>query len=120
MPNETDSIRRTEDGFPIHDIHVLLGLWSKHPALHGYIATHFGERIADQGPIYLEVKQLKQLMLAVKKPKDLPGTQGPGFGTSPGDQDQIDKDLKIFTDAHDWLVADHGLVTKVVIYQATW
>lgn len=96
--------QRREDDKRVNSMEVQLGYWRKHPNLHGFIVNTFANGNDDCKEIELEADALKQIIVAVKDRK-LPETSGFFFGKSDDSDEARKKDIKILTDALEWLEA---------------
>jgi hypothetical protein len=94
-----------------------LGYWRKHPNLHGFIVRTFADGEDDCQRIHLSVDDLRKIIAAVKA-RELPETTGFFFGESDGTEWR--EDVRIFTNAVDWLETEQPNQWRSVYYQASW
>lgn len=97
---ERPAANRHEDDKRIKNIDVELAYWRKHPNLHGYMVQAFAKGKDDCEEIELSADDLRNVLGAIKE-KKLPQTSGFFFGESDGSE--RDEDIKIFTEALEWL-----------------
>lgn len=107
----------TEDGFRVKWKVLELGYWRKHPNLHGYIVNKFADGVDECQEISLSLKNLEQLLKAVKA-DNLPVTSGFFFGESSPEHKQMS--IEIIEGAIKWLKADNDGMSRSVIYRASW
>jgi len=131
---------QNDDGFEIEEIHIKLGYWRKHNALHGYIVENFGPKdddgkaIDNCEDIELNVENIGKIIEAVKN-DDMTPTTGFFFGKAydrhskdPEEakwgQDQYEEDLATFGKAIAYLALsgqpEHKCYYRSVIYRASW
>jgi len=115
-----------EEGHEIEEIRVRLAYWRKHANLHGYIVATFAEGADNCQDIELSIEQLHEILEVVKKPDEMPKTEGFFFGESMNDEQQIEEDVELITKCIAFLSApavvreDHSKIWRSVIYRASW
>jgi len=102
---------------PCKSMRYELGYWRKHPNLHGFIVENFAGGIDDCREIHLDEQDLRKLLQAVID-NELPFTDGPFFGITDGTE--RDDDIRVFTEAIDWLKQPDEPAWRSVSYQASW
>lgn len=95
-----------------------LAYWRKHPNLHGYIVQQFAGGVDKCQNIPLTATDLLDIIEAVRS-KELPNTQGFFFGTSTGDDEEIEYDVEQLGKVLNWLTEDTK-VLRTIHYQASW
>lgn len=108
---------QVEEGFELKEKIFELGYWRKHPNLHGYIVQNFAGGVDECQKIELDIKNIAQILTAVKEDK-LPPTSGFFFGTSR--EEDKDPTIETFEKALRWLMTEEEGVYRSVIYQASW
>ena len=96
-----------------------LGVWRKHPNLHGFIVGQFAEGRDECQPIELTAGNIRRILEAIAT-KHLPRTTGFFFGASDDGPERLAEDLRIFREALDWLETEEPGVWRSVFYQASW
>lgn len=92
-----------------------LGYWRKHPNLHGFMVRTFANGQDDQKPIPLTAERIRIVIQAILDQK-LPQTTGFFFGTSYGDKEERDHDIRVFSQALAKIL-DHDYTVE---YYAWW
>lgn len=95
-----------------------LAYWRKHPNLHGYIVQQYAGGVDRCQEIPLTATDLLDIIEAVRS-KELPNTQGFFFGTSTGDDEEIEYDVEQLGKVLNWLTEDTK-VLRTIHYQASW
>lgn len=113
-----------EDGYEVSHKILELGYWRKHADLHGFIILTFAEGVDECQEIYLERGCIEKIINAINNDL-LPHTEGFFFGESlkKGDEEyeeQKQEDIKIFTDALNWLKDEKNGEYRCIFYQASW
>ena len=112
-----------EDGFEVKEKVLRLGVWRKHPNLHGYIVEKYAKNAEDDcRPISLSKENLADIIKAIKGNK-LPVTKGFFFGQSYWDAEKKEhdaKDIATLEAAIAWLETDEEGVWRGVEYVANW
>lgn len=110
---------RSEDGFKVADVNIRIGYWRKHPDLHGYIVKTFADGEDECQEIGLTKDDLLKIIQAVKDRK-LPHTGGFFFGKSYGTDEEAAEDIAILEKAIAWMDEKEALVSRSVVYRASW
>lgn len=109
-PDATELVESSDD--------IELAYWRKHPNLHGYIVQQFAGGVDKCQNIPLTATDLLDIIEAVRS-KELPNTQGFFFGTSTGDDEEIEYDVEQLGKVLNWLTEDTK-VLRTIHYQASW
>lgn len=116
--------RKDAEGFEIESEIVTLGYWRKHANLHGYIVQTYADGKDECQDIVLDLDAINHLLDVVKKPEEMPKTEGFFFGESGNDDEQIEDDVRQLTMALTFLtsplIVDEKGIWRSVIYTASW
>ena len=96
-----------------------LGIWRKHPNLHGFIVEKIADGRDECQEIDLSSDDLRAILHAVEA-RLLPETTGFFFGESPDTPEQFAEDMALFRDALAWLETEEPGVWRTVTYRASW
>ena len=116
------------DGYKISEYILELGYWRKHPNLHGYIVNTFGGGLDECQEIDLSEENIENIINTVKSDALPEGVGGFFFGKSAtpnGEykecyEEQKAKDIKILTNALDWIKTKDKHMSRYIVYQASW
>lgn len=109
-PNATELVESSDN--------IELAYWRKHPNLHGYIVQQYAGGVDKCQEIPLTATDLLDIIESVRS-KELPHTEGFFFGTSTGDDEEIEYDIEQLGKVLDWLKEDTNTL-RTIHYQASW